>query len=204
MMAEGSKVGLRLQCLRKERDLTQRDLAGRAGLSANAISLIERDEISPSVATLQRLATALSVKISYFFEENEEQANVLHVKTHQRPSIVGEGVSIEALGRRLRGQEMDPFLISLAPQAKSGSQPVTHAGHELVYCLRGSIEYEVDGNIYMLEEGDILFFEAEMPHLWQNPTPEAAEFLLILQAPDESAEPVRRHFPAYPSLSHIG
>jgi transcriptional regulator with XRE-family HTH domain len=35
-------LGLRLRALRKERDLTQRELASQAGVSSNAISLIER------------------------------------------------------------------------------------------------------------------------------------------------------------------
>ena len=61
-------LGARLRGLRKERALSQRELADLAELSPNAISLIERDEISPSVATLQRLAAALGVKMSYFFE----------------------------------------------------------------------------------------------------------------------------------------
>ncbi len=202
-MGEGSTVGLRLQKLRKERDLTQRDLAGRAGLSANAISLIERDEISPSVATLQRLATALRVKMSYFFEEDEVQASVLYMPATQRPSITSGGVAIAALGKRLQGQEMEPFLITLAPQAESDSRPVAHAGHEFVCCLSGRVDYEIDGKPYSLSAGDFLLFEAELPHRWRNTAPESAQLLLILETPNESHEPVRKHFPGYPSLAHI-
>ena len=62
-------VGEKLRQLRSERNISQRDLAKLAGLSPNSISLIERDETSPSVATLQSLATALNIRMSYFFEE---------------------------------------------------------------------------------------------------------------------------------------
>jgi transcriptional regulator with XRE-family HTH domain len=196
-------LGTKLRALRKERDLTQRDLAGLASLSANAISLIERDEISPSVATLQRLAAALNVKIGYFFDE-DVQTDIMHVKAGERPSITGKGVTIESIGERLRGQEMEPFFISLAPGSESGRQQVIHSGHEFVYCVRGEVEYEIDGDVYTLNEGDFLLFEAQLPHHWRNPTPEKAELLLILQTPDESGDPVRRHFSSYPSLTHIG
>lgn len=60
-------LGDRLRQLRAERRLSQRDLAQLAGISTNSISLIEREEISPSVSTLQSLARALNVKVSYFF-----------------------------------------------------------------------------------------------------------------------------------------
>ena len=93
-------LGSRLRGLRKERALSQRELADLASLSPNAISLIERDEISPSVATLQRLAAALGVKMSYFFE-SATVARILHFRPNQRPAIRGAGLTIEGLGARL-------------------------------------------------------------------------------------------------------
>lgn len=203
-MDELAAVGTKLRKLRKERDLSQRDLASHSGVSANAISLIERNEISPSVATLQRLATALSVRISYFFEKDDSQANVIHIKAEERPSLSSRGVTITGIGKRLRDQEVEPFCITLSPGAASGLQPVIHAGHEIVCCLQGMIEYDIDGTVYLLEAGDFLLFEAELPHFWRNPTADDAELLLILQTPDESTESVRRHFSSHPSITHFG
>ena len=196
-------VGTRLRGLRKERDLSQRALADRAGLSPNAISLIERDAISPSVATLQRLAGALGVKMSYFFE-SETLARILHVHPSQRPVIRGAGLTIEGLGARLDGQQMEPFLITLAPHADMGVGQVMHAGHEFVYCLAGEVQYEIEGAIQLLGFGDFLLFEADLPHRWGNPGDEAARFLLVLQAPNGVQEPARRHFSDYPSVTHLG
>jgi transcriptional regulator with XRE-family HTH domain len=202
-MESGFSLGSRLRILRKERGWTQRELADQAGLSPNAVSLIERDEISPSVATLQSLATALSVKMSYFFDE-DTQTEIMHVKAGQRPSLESKGVTIESVGKRLRGQEIEPFFISLAPASESGRRHVIHSGHEFVYCVRGKVEYEIDGEVYLLDEGDFLLFEAQLPHHWRNPTAKQTELILILQTPDGSDEPVRRHFSSYPSLAHIG
>ena len=202
-MKKTSSLGSRLRALRKERDLTQRELASRAGISSNAISLIERSQISPSVATLQNLATALNVKMSYFFDE-EVQTNIMHVKPDERPSLESKGVTIESIGKHLRGQELEPFFISLGPDSESGRRQVIHSGHEFVYCLRGRVEYEIDGDVYMLNEGDFLLFEAQLPHHWRNLTSETAELLLILQTPNGSNETVRRHFLSYPSLTHVG
>lgn len=197
-------LGPRVRGLRKERDLSQRELARLAGLSANAISLIERNEISPSVATLHRLATALNVRISYFVEGDEDQTNIIHIKASQRPSLSSKGLMVAGLGQRLPGQEVEPFFIALAPGAESGRRPVIHAGHEIVCCLQGTVEYEIDGDIYLLEAGDFLLFEAELPHHWRNPGDERAEMLLILQTPNGSNESVRRHFSSHPSVIHLG
>jgi quercetin dioxygenase-like cupin family protein len=143
------------------------------------------------------------VKMSYFFED-EETYSILHKKTGQRPTITSRGVEIEGIGGELHRQEMEPFLITLAPHSGSGERQVVHTGHEFVYCLAGNVEYIIDGNVYPLEAGDFLMFEAHLPHVWRNTTDLEAKFLLVLQTPEESTEPVERHFPSYPSLSYLG
>lgn len=203
-MEKHYSLGTRLRTARNEHDLTQRELARRAGVSANAISLIERDEISPSVATLQNLAAALNIKMSYFFDESQDVSrSIMHIRAKNRSAIHSKGVRIESLGERLRNQELEPFFISLEPHSGSGERPVIHSGHELVFCLQGLVEYVIDYEIYLLEEGDFLLFEAHLPHRWQNPSEEPAEFLLVLQTPHESNEPVQRHFSDHTSVLHL-
>ena len=196
-------LGSKLRLLREERGLSQRDLARMASVSANAISLIERDENSPSVSTLQSLAESLSVKMGYFFEE-ESPGKILLIKASQLPAISSQGASIQGLGKRLRGQELEPFYITLEPGSGSGERQVVHSGHEFVYCVTGQVEYFIDGQNYWLDSGDFLIFEASLPHLWRNRGMEIARLLLILQTPGESIDPVNRHFSNYPSISHIG
>lgn len=201
-MKESPSVGERLRSLRTERNLSQRALAQAAGISTNSVSLIERDEISPSIATMQNLATALHVRISYFFEDESEQS-VLHVKASQRSAVDSQGVRIESIGSRIRSQEIEPFLVQLAPHTSSGERQVIHTGHEVVYCLKGRLEYLIDGTIYQIEAGDFLLFDASLPHLWRNPFDAEAKFILILQTPGAKLEPVKRHFVEYPSITHI-
>lgn len=203
-MEKSFSLGERLRQLRGERNISQRELAQLAGLSPNSVSLIERDETSPSVATLQSLATALNIRMSYFFEE-EAPTSVLHIKSGERPKIESEGVIIEGMGKTLAYQELEPFSITLAPRAGSGGErQVVHSGHEFVYCLQGKIEYVIDGRVYLMDTGDILIFEATLPHLWRNPFDSQAKFILVLQTPNASREPVQRHFSDHPSVKHIG
>jgi transcriptional regulator with XRE-family HTH domain len=147
---EGFSLGKRLRVLRTERDLSQRDLAKLARISPNSVSLIERDEISPSVSTLQSLAAALNIKVSYFFDD-EVQEDVLLVKAGTRPSISVGGVEIQGIGKHLRLQEVEPFHVILDPHAVSGERQVVHPGHELVCCQSGKVEYLIDGKPYQLE-----------------------------------------------------
>jgi transcriptional regulator with XRE-family HTH domain len=196
-------LGARLRHLRKERDLSQRELADLASLSPNAISLIERGEISPSVATLQRLAGALSVRMSYFFDSHDEM-RVVYSRAERRPEIASKDVRIEGLGAKLSGQEMEPFVVTLAPGADTCNTPVVHTGHEFVCCLAGRLEYVVAGTAYPLEVGEYLMFEANLPHCWRNTVKRESRFLLVLHSPSGPGNPAPGHFTDHPSVAHLG
>ena len=60
-------VGERLRELRQERGMSMRALARASGLSANALSMIERGRTSPSVSTLYKLSEAMEIPITAFF-----------------------------------------------------------------------------------------------------------------------------------------
>jgi transcriptional regulator with XRE-family HTH domain len=183
-------VGARLRALRDRRGLSLRSLAEVSNLSPNTISLIERGVSSPSVATLHRLAIGLGVPITSFFEEKKGKEEVILTRAGERPCSKSASVLLESLGSGLQDQTLEPFVVTLKPGADSGRQIMVHAGHELVYCLQGEIEYEVGGQYYRLAVGDALLFEARLTHRWRNPCSEPAKCLMVLQtsAPDESVQ----------------
>ena len=186
-------VGKRLRSLRNARKLTLRDLSQHSGVSVNTISLIERSENSPTISTLHKLATALGVMIADFVEEKLDK-KVIFLKREQRNRICGVAALLESLGTGLVNQTMEPLLVTLEPKADSGSDPLVHLGHELVFCLQGKVVYEVDGVEYLLEPEDSLLFEAHLPHSWRNPYTAPAKVLLVLQSPEGHQEVSRRHF----------
>jgi Predicted transcriptional regulator with C-terminal CBS domains len=63
-----------LKRLREERDVTQEELAYAAGLTASALSRIERGLNSPGWMTLRRIADALDVTLIELAEELENAA----------------------------------------------------------------------------------------------------------------------------------
>jgi DNA-binding response OmpR family regulator len=60
-------IGETIRNLRKERDLTLKQLARRTSLSVSLLSQIERAESSASIGSLYRIASALDVGIATFF-----------------------------------------------------------------------------------------------------------------------------------------
>lgn len=187
-------VGRCLRKLRARRSLSLRSLAEQSGLNVNTLSLIENSKTSPSVSTLQQLASAMDVPITAFFETDTPKNNISYQKAGQRPRAAFAHGTLEDLGAGLTLYGGQPFLVTLEPKANSGSTPIVHTGLELVFCLEGHLSYTIEEKVYPLDPGDSLLFEAYLPHCWQNTGETASRSLLIMCPSDESDHPTERHF----------
>jgi transcriptional regulator with XRE-family HTH domain len=177
-------VGSRLRSIRDQRGLSLRALAERCGLSINAISQIERGENSPTVASLHRLATALGVHITDFFQEETKQTVIL-VKQDQGLRSQSNGVLMESLGIGLFNQQLEPFRMSIQPGCGNMRDLISHAGEEFVHCLQGKIEYSIGDRVLVLGQGDSLLFDATQKHGYRNPTQQEAVVLIVFLAFEE-------------------
>lgn len=187
-------VGRKLRALRARAGLSLRALAERSGLNVNTLSLIENGKSSPSVSTLQQLARSLGVQISAFFEVDKSPQRVVFTQSSQQAEVLFGSARLQDLGSELKGSTIQPFLVSLQPGADSGESIIVHTGYEFVYCLSGTVEYRVDGEWYIMHEGDSLIFEAHLPHCWQNRGSNKAQILLVLFPSDVRDQPGERHF----------
>lgn len=186
-------VGLRLKHLRDERNISMRALARNSGLSANALSMIERGLTSPSVSTLNKLAGALEVPVTAFFRSEPDRTPVVHLKAAQRTRMPFHRGLWEGLGGERFAGRMEAFMITLESNASSGPHGMLHTGSEFVFALRGMVEYEVDGTTYLLEAGDTLIFAAQLLHRWRNPGSTVANAIIVISSFEEGERPGEFH-----------
>ena len=187
-------VGTRLRELRELRGISMRALATKSGLSANALSMIERGKTSPSVSTLYKLADALGVSITAFFGPENEKKQAIFLKSDERTRIPFARGVFEGLGGERFAGRVEPFVLTLESGANSGLHSMTHTGHEFVFCLRGEIEYTVEKNIFLMAPGDSLLFAAQLRHKWKNPGRTVANALVVLSGFAEGEEPHAMHW----------
>ena len=67
------KLGKRIASLRKNRKLTQEQMAEALGCSVEFISLVERGVNAPSVAGLEKFAKILKVEVKELFTFEEKK-----------------------------------------------------------------------------------------------------------------------------------
>lgn len=198
MMMSGKEVpsinvGDRLRELRAERNISMRGLATKSGLSANALSMIERGRTSPSVSTLYKLADAMGVNITAFFGQPFERQGVVFMKATERPRISFQRGIWEDLGGLNFTGHMEPFVLTLDNGGGSGLNAMVHTGHEFVFCLRGNLEYLVENEVFLMEPGDSLIFSARLRHKWRNAGNTLVNALIVLADFSESERGLAIH-----------
>jgi quercetin dioxygenase-like cupin family protein len=91
---------------------------------------------------------------------------------------------------------MEPFILTLENGGGSGPNAMIHTGHEFVFCLRGSLEYQVEKQVFLLEPGDSLIFAARLRHKWRNPGSTVVNALIMLADFSESERGLTAHHEA--------
>ena len=163
-------IGREIHAFRKQQNITVAELAAETNLSIGMLSKIENGNTSPSLSTLQTISNALSVPLTAFFRQYEEQRMAVHTKA-------GEGVQIEREGTRAGHQYnllghiggnsssviVEPYLITLDDESDI-FKTFQHSGIETIFMLEGEVNYLHGNQIYCLKPGDTLFFDADAPH----------------------------------------
>jgi len=163
-------IGKKLKATRLKNDMTIQELAERSKVSSNMISRIERGLTIPSVEILMKLADAFGMSINFFVEEAEKGSTVVHTRKGQGEPIFffEDKHQITSLTQGIRDPSFAVFYDTLEAGCSSGEGGMVHTGEEFALVLRGRMEFVIEGNHYLLEEGDSLTFKASLPHRWAN------------------------------------
>ncbi len=163
-------IGHQVRFFRKRLGITVADLAATAGISLGMLSKIENGVTSPSLTSLQQLSIALGVPMTAFFQRFEQEREAVFV-------AAGEGLEIERRGTRAGHQYnllghtggvegnmvVEPYLLTLT--AESDVFPTfQHKGLEFLYMLEGKMSYLHGDQLYLMQPGDSLSFDADAPH----------------------------------------
>ena len=177
-----SGLGAKVAAERAERGWSLAQLAQRAGISPAAVHKIEKSGMTPTIASLMKIAAALGRSVSFFVDEPDTpDVNLVHRDERAKVFTSKQGLELRNLSGRY-----GPFLIAGAdatvePYADSGPTPMRHPGEELVIVLAGRMHFTIDGREYAVGTGDSIHFRTVRPHSWRNPgdVPARAIWLVV-------------------------
>ncbi|KXL52867.1 HTH-type transcriptional regulator PuuR [Anaerotignum neopropionicum] len=163
------QIGSRLRELRNNKKLSIAELSKISDVSTGLISQIERDLVVPSVVSLWRLANALDTNINYFFEEQQQEDGVLIRRGDHKIIVTHRNNSFYKLLSPTRaGHLLDMTEVRLKSGCAYEKETLCHSGEECGYVLKGTLTVHLNGNEYVLYEGDSIYFNSSLPHKYIN------------------------------------
>jgi transcriptional regulator with XRE-family HTH domain len=170
-------IGQNIRTYREKKGLSLTKLSQLTGFSISLLSQIERNFANPSINSLKKISDALGVQLAYFFFENEKENEFLErnhiVRANKRKMLSSQESKTEMylLSPDLNN-EIELLLIIAHPGGKSGDEYYVHKGEECGFVIQGSLEIDLNGQIFTLHEGDSMLFKSEIPHKWVNNGPD--------------------------------
>jgi quercetin dioxygenase-like cupin family protein len=155
--------------------LTIEQVAAATGLTKGFISRVERDETSPSVATLLTLCQVLSIPVGSLFEA----ADAAVVRADAAPRINMGGTGADERLMTPRGQSRVQVIRSVMAAGASGGDDLytINCDVEVVQVIRGVVTMRFSDSTVELSAGDALTFHGREPHSWDNRSSDEAEVI---------------------------
>jgi transcriptional regulator with XRE-family HTH domain len=176
-------VGTRLKAIRMLHQLSQRALAKRVGLTHSTLSLIESNQMNPSVGALKRILDGIPIGLAEFFAFEPQPSKQAFYAAEELTEIGKGPISYRQIGDNLFGRALQMLRERYEPGADTGRVPLTHKGEEGGIVLSGRLEVTVDDERKILGPGDAYYFESHRPHRFRCVGPQPCEVVSACTPP---------------------
>lgn len=178
--------GDRVRGIREQANLTLDQFSKLSGVSRAMLSKVERGEKSPTIGVAKRIAHALDTSFSVLMgDEAASRRTFALVRKDQRQVFRDSDTGFERylLSPVMAGMPVEVVLHHLPPKASTGKLPAYPGGvTKHVLAARGRVVVGIENVETVLDEGDTLFFEADVEHWFENRTAGLAEYYLVISA----------------------
>ncbi|GAA2738287.1 helix-turn-helix domain-containing protein [Pedococcus aerophilus] len=175
------RIGARLRAARQARSLTIAQVAESAGLTKGFVSRLERDDVSPSVASLVTVCEVLGLRVGDLFDPPETAV----IRAGEgRPINFGGTGAHEALITPGTQQGLEIIHARIDAGGNGGDDLYTlDCDVECAYVIAGHLTIVLETGEEDLGPGDAMTFPGRAPHTWRNASVEAPCEVLWVLAP---------------------
>ncbi|MCD6486420.1 MAG: helix-turn-helix transcriptional regulator [Syntrophobacterales bacterium] len=166
-MIKESEIGKNIHRYRKARNLTLQDVSDATGYSKGYLSKLEKSDTAPPVGTLTQIGKVLGVTTSALLGESVRQNPLSLVKRNERMVIAGRGTafgySYESIAYNYPNRSMQPYVLTIPLNAKK-KVFFQHDSEEMLFVLQGTMKFYHGDEVFIVEEGDCIYFDGNIPH----------------------------------------
>lgn len=153
-------IGGRLRYVRMRQNLSQRELAKRAGVTNSTISLIEANQSNPSVGALKRILDGIPIGMAEFFALEPDAPHKVFYQAEELVEIGKGPISYRQVGDHLFSRSLQMLKERYEPGSDTGKVLLMHEGEEGGIVISGRIEVTVGSERRILGPGDAYYFSS--------------------------------------------
>ncbi len=163
-------IGARLQAVRKAKQLSQRELAKRVGVTNSTISLIEQNKVSPSVSSLKKVLDGIPISLADFFTHDFDDGAMdsPFYRAAELPDLGNNEIHYFLIGQHRPNRQMCLLREVMPAGSDTGDAMLQHEGEEGGVVIAGQVEVTVGDQVRVLGPGDGYYFESRIPHRFRN------------------------------------
>jgi quercetin dioxygenase-like cupin family protein len=164
--------------------MSLRALGERTGFSASFLSQIENGQSSPSISSMEKIASALGVTLWQFFQvANVRQANIVRAENRSQLTLEWSKAEVDALGFLGDGSQFQAALVQIRPEGLSGNHARPSMNDEFVFVHEGSAILTLGETDQTLHKGDSVTIPSGVNRRWRNEGPDDVQLLIISVKP---------------------
>jgi transcriptional regulator with XRE-family HTH domain len=177
-------LGHSLRRLRESHHISLKVLAEQTGFSASFLSQVENGQASPSISSMERIATALGVTLGQFFNHAEaSRGSVIRHNDRACINLDWSLAEIESAGALDGGSQLYAFLVKMRAGGLSGKHPRPSTNDEFAFVYYGEVILTLGETDHVLVPGDSSVIPAGVNRRWRNESSEPVQILIISAKP---------------------
>lgn len=165
MNSELLQIPKRIKELREILDISVSEMSEKLNVTREEYEKYESGEKDIPVSTLYEIAAVLGTDCTVLMTGESPRMNSYTVVRRGNGVRVERyaGYFIESLAFNFMNRQMEPMLVTLDVQEEEPAL-VMHGGQEFNMVLEGKVKVTVGKNVFILNEGDCIYFDPSQPH----------------------------------------
>jgi transcriptional regulator with XRE-family HTH domain len=178
-------VGKRLNEVRKKAGLSQRELAKRVGVTNSTISMIEKNNVSPSVSSLQKILSGMSMTLLEFFEAEDNDVYIPQIvyTTDDFTDVSSSQVKRKSLGQYFPNRQLEFTIEVFPPGAEKSIDMGLETGDKAGFVIEGQLVLTIGERTNVVGKEEGFYFDSSDVHFFRNENETACRMVVVRALP---------------------
>lgn len=181
MTEQLQEIGRRLSALRNIADMSAEEFCEKAGVSMEELAAYEKGDSDFSFSFLYNAARILGVDVMDLMSGDSPRLSDWCLVRKGEGYVIDRRAAYRYnhLAFTFRNKKAEPFLVTVAPNQEKPSLH-SHEGQEFNWMVEGRMKFYIANTEYILEPGDSIYFNSNIPHAMQALDDAPAKFLAVV------------------------